>query len=149
MKKIIFNGDFYTNTNYGGYIKNTYFSELISISASNTYNISPNLYISLTQVPSGSSIQGVGARVVTEFQTSSAISIGLSSSAGGFISYWGSELSSSAGYTNITDGLTAGVVYIASASSVCVSSSVLQGNTPTTGTMRLECFYSTLNPPTS
>lgn len=132
----------YGVTDFGGYLKDTYFSNLISISGS-------TLYYSSTNVPAGASIMGVGARIITDFQTASVIALGISGSTTGFTEYWGNSMGYLAGVTNSTSSLKSGNTYVSLNTPICVSSSVLQGNAITTGSIRIECFYRTINVPNS
>jgi len=137
----------FCETNYGSYLKETYFENLVSITGSLV-----NLYFTSDQVPAGASISGVGARVYSTFHTSSGCwwAVGMSGSTTGFTEYWGDRMSVNAGVTNETGSLKNGLSltgsYLSEDTSICVSSSVLQANITSgaTGSVRVVCFYRTL-----
>lgn len=131
----------YAISNYGSYARDTYFSDILNISGA-------NLYSAHYEVPAGASIIGVGARILTSLQTASVLAIGISASAG-FGEYWGGSLGYAAGVANDTASLKTTWLYCPTGAYVCVSSSVLQGNAATTGSIRVECYYHEAEVPNS
>lgn len=129
-------------SNYGSYSKDTYYSDIISITGS-------TLYSAHYDVPPGASIIGVGVRILSSFQTASVMAVGINTS-GGFAEYWGNSMGYAAGVTNSTASLKTTYLYCPTSSYVCISSSVLQGNTTgATGSVRVECYYHVAGVPTS
>lgn len=132
----------YGISNYGSYINETRFSELVSITGSNTF-------YTVNQVPAGAQLQAVAARVIDSFQTASVFAVGISSSvwdARSWSYFGGGTLSGTAGITNTTSSIAPEYIYCATDTPIWISASVLQGNAPITGNMRVECYYKTVNP---
>lgn len=121
-----------------------YFTEIISIDSS-----SGNLYSSANNFPAGCQSYAVGCRVLTNFATASQFYLGISQSVGGFSTKWGSYINGTAGTTNSTSSMESGWIYYAAAAPIYVSASVRQGDLVTSGAIRIEGRYRTVDVPTS
>lgn len=148
-------------SNYGSYVEDRYYSEILQIASGGwAYTQS---YIT-TPIPSGSAIKSVGMMVITSLPTGSlyeedfgrgpsataSIDVGISGTIGiKFGTLWGRGISITASANNATSSLAAGWVYCPTASYVGIKFNCPQGNAVNTGSVRIECYYRVLNPPTS
>jgi len=126
----------------GGATREGYFSDYVSAGSGSAWTYSTN------QIPAGAMVYATTVYFIESWQTGSECWVGVSASAG-FTEYWAGSVHPSASVNNLTSSQKSGWTHFASAAPVAISSSVWQGAATTTGSVRIECRYREVVPPTS